>query len=395
MKINIIWGDYVVYDHGIVDISENIGEVTIDINDASGEKISELVIDCTLKNIVTLPTLSRDAQYDIEIDDGLVTAVADSPSEDPDPERDGIKISELPGTSSLQQNDLFAISRDDGSNGSYDRTLHVTLTDLIAAINPAATYTLTVNGITGGTVTPLAPENYQEGTAVTAGITMDPEYNFLSWTSDWPTLDGETNTQLSFNMPGQDVTLTPNVELIDQSVWGTEMVNVESGLGWTAWEPNDFKYSDGVQKTNDPNDTPFFYHVRTTKFTCILYIFNEYDWLEQEVVSNNYANLQLDYIDASDNVITTSGGDPMSYTGAQLQELYFHGGTGQWPSPTQKLGFNTVHGTLDDHVYLSIQFDQTYANVRARITQISSGETITSRAFIVYSDNDPIFGLDP
>ena len=150
MKIDIIWGKCVVYDYGREDISSAVGNVTIDIKDSTGAVVSELEINTTDNQIVKLPTLSRDTSYDIEIDDGLITAEAPLPSEDPEPEADGIKISELPATSTLQQSDLFAISRDDGSNGSYDRTLHVTLTDLIAAINPLATYTLTVNGVTGG-----------------------------------------------------------------------------------------------------------------------------------------------------------------------------------------------------------------------------------------------------
>lgn len=390
MKINIVWDKYVVYDYGQENIAGFVGEAEIFIKNAAGNIVSSLIINTTERTIVKLPTLSKNPSYDIEIDDATVTAETQLPGEDPSAERDGIKISELVSTASLQQGDLFALSRDDGQDGSYNRTLHVTLGDLIAAINPAASYTLTVNGVTGGQVFPINPESYQEGSTVTAGITVDSGYNFISWTSDWPTLDGATDTQLNFNMPAQDVTLTPNVELADQSVWGTEMHS--SSLGWTAWDPNSDKYSDGAQKTSNSNDDPFFYHVDGDTYTSILYISNEHAWLQEEISNDNYANLQLDYIDANDNVVTTSGGDSMSYTGAQLQEQYFHGSSSNWPAP-QKLGINTVHPTLDDHAYVSMQFDQTYANLRVRITRISTGKIITSRNFIVYSDNNPVFGL--
>ena len=398
MKINIIWGKYVVYDYGREDISSAVGNITIDIKDSTGAVVSELEINTTDNQIVKLPTLSRDTSYDIEIDDGLVTAETPLPSEDPEPEADGIKISELPATSTLQQSDLFAISRDDGSNGSYDRTLHVTLTDLIAAINPLATYTLTVNGVTGGAVTPLAPENYQEGSTVTAGITMEPEYNFLSWTSDWPTLDGETDTQLSFDMPAQDVTLTPNVEIADNSTWVFEMYQ-NPGDGAGGWDPDTHVFSDGNQKVAGTATSPnlnasiIFYHnpgsfgSQTRTYTALFVMENEHAWVKDEINASNYDNLIVEYIDDSDSVLQDLSLNDMSYTGeAELTFIY--------TNTSAKTRIGILSG---GSAYVAIRFDQTYPGVRARITQVSSQQTVTSKRAIVYSDTDPVFGygVDP
>jgi hypothetical protein len=271
------------------------------------------------------------------------------------------------------------------------------LTDLIASINPSTTYTLTVNGVTGGEVIPLNPENYQEGADVTAGITMitgtEPEYNFLSWTSDWPTLDGSTDASLNFQMPAQDVTLTPNVEVADNSTWGTEMHQL-GPLGWGAWDPNNEKYFNGTQKTSNDSDTLFFYHSGDgLTYTCILYMFNEHSWLQAEITAGNYNNLRLDYIDANDSLINTLGGDPMTYTDTDLTEQYFSVPT-FWENP-QKIGISTNSPAEipDPHAFLAIRFDTTYSDVRARITKIDTGEIITSRPFAVYDDSDPNFGL--
>ena len=384
-----------VYDYGQEDISTAIGEKSIDIKDSTGTVVSKLVIDTTSNKIVRLPTLSRDTSYDIEIDDGLVTAEVPLPSEDPKPEADGIKISELPATSTLQQSDLFAISRDDGQDGSYNRTLHVTLTDLIAAINPLATYTLTVNSITGGAVIPLTPENYQEGAAVIAGITMEPGYNFLSWTSDWPTLDGETNTELSFDMPAQDVTLTPNVEVADNSTWTVDLYNKNEGGG--GWDPDSHISSDGVQKipstasNPNPNGSVIFYKSpgeyqgTAPSYTARFKMENEHAWVKDEINAGNYDNLRLDIIDANDAVIQDSLGDNMTYTGET--ELTFE--YSDTFSNAERLGI--LAGGAGE-VHIDIRFDKEHPSVRARLTQISSSQTVTSIPGTVYSDIDPVFG---
>lgn len=407
MKINIIWGKYVVYDYGREDISGTLGEKTIDIKNSAGEVVSQLVINTTEKTILTLPALSQNVSYDIEIDDGIVTTASPLPSEQPSTETPtteiaGVKISELPATSTLQQNDLFAISRDDGSNGSYDRTLHVTLTDLIAAINPLATYTLTVNGVTGGEVNPLNPENYQEGASVTAGITMDPEYNFLSWTSDWPSLDGDTNAQLSFDMPAQDVTLTPNVERVDNSTWTFEMYQIP-GDGAGGWDPDTHIFSDGSRKVAGTAGVPnlnasvIFYHnpglynasnngERT--YTSVFIMQNEYEWVKDEINASNYDNLIVEYIDDSGSVLKDSSSNDMRYTGEeQLTEAFAN--TGE-PARARI-------GIKNNISYVAIRFEQIYPGVRARIIHIPTQETVTSKRAIVYSDLDPIFGysIDP
>jgi len=396
MKINIIWGKYVVYDYGREDISTAIGEKSIDIKDSTGTVVSKLKIDTTNNQILKLPTLSRDVSYDIEIDDGILDVQSDLPSEDEEPEQDGIKISELPATSALQQSDLFAISRDDAEDGSYNRTLHVTLTDLIASINPLATYILTVNGVTGGAVTPLAPENYQEGATVTAGITMEPEYNFLSWTSDWPTLDGSTDASLNFQMPAQDVTLTPNVEVADNSTWDHTINEAGAlGLGWPGYDPPALRYSNETTKTSDSNDFKFFYHNNSTfTYTSILVLDNEFDWVKTEIQSNP-SNLLVEYIDNTGTVLQDSSLQDLSYTGLGIETKWFGAS-----SNIIQTGGIRVLGISDDtgggfpgQVYLGMQYDLPYPHVQARITKIDTNDTLTSPKLIVYDRNDPTFGV--
>jgi hypothetical protein len=396
MKINIIWGKYVVYDYGREDISTAIGEKSIDIKDSTGTVVSKLKIDTTNNQILKLPTLSRDVSYDIEIDDGILDVQSDLPSEDEEPEQDGIKISELPATSALQQSDLFAISRDDAEDGSYNRTLHVTLTDLIASINPLATYILTVNGVTGGAVTPLAPENYQEGATVTAGITMEPEYNFLSWTSDWPTLDGSTDASLNFQMPAQDVTLTPNVEVADNSTWDHTINEAGAlGLGWPGYDPPALRYSNETTKTSDSNDFKFFYHNNSTfTYTSILVLDNEFDWVKTEIQSNP-SNLLVEYIDNTGTVLQDSSLQDLSYTGLGIETKWFGAS-----SNNIQTGGIRVLGISDDtgggfpgQVYLGMQYDLPYPHVQARITKIDTNDTLTSPKLIVYDRNDPTFGV--
>lgn len=389
-----------VYDYGREDISSAIGNITIDIKDSTGAVVSELEINTTDNQIVKLPTLSRDTSYNIEIDDGILDVQSDLPSEDEEPEPDGIKISELPNTSSLQQGDLFAISRDDGEDGSYNRTLHVTLTDLIASINPLATYTLTVNGATGGEVIPLNPENYQEGADVTAGITMitgtEPEYNFLSWTSDWPTLDGSIDASLNFQMPAQDVTLTPNVEVADNSTW-VHTINEKGplGLGWPGYDPPTFKYSNETVKTNNSNDFKFFYHTNATFiYTSILILDNEFDWVKTEIQSNP-SNLLVEYIDDTGTVLQDSSLQDLSYTGLGIETIWF----GATSNNIQTGGIRVLGisdnpgGGFPGQAYLGMQYDLPYPHVQVRITKIDTNDTLTSPKLIVYDRNDPTFGV--
>lgn len=64
----------------------------------------------------------------IETDDFATTVSAPTPQEDVS----GTKISELSSTSSLQDDDLLIISRDEGSDGSFDVSYNVSLSNLAA-----------------------------------------------------------------------------------------------------------------------------------------------------------------------------------------------------------------------------------------------------------------------
>ena len=79
--------------------------------------------------------------YTITTDDGINVTAAPTPAP-ADPETPevapvvGVKISELNAVSSLQDDDLFVLSQDDASDGDYDRSLNVTLSDLKAGVAP-------------------------------------------------------------------------------------------------------------------------------------------------------------------------------------------------------------------------------------------------------------------
>jgi hypothetical protein len=395
MKIDIVWGSYVVYDHGMEDISQHIGEKTININNSDGTKISELVIDCTNKTIIALPIFSGHSEYNVMLDDGILSVDSGSGSSGGfTQEVNGVKISELPNAGILNQSDIFALSRDDGNNGSYDRTLHVTLADLINSINPSATYELIVNDVDpGGDVYPVGTQNYVEGRLVNVGITLDYGYGLTRWESDWAELNGRTEVDLTFSMPAQSVTLTPVVELIDVSTWSAEMYSVVEG--WASWDPDATKYSDGETKTSIATDSLYFYYNQDANvFTCILFIDDEFEWLKEEINTANWNNLGLEYIDQNGVTLQTAGGVDMMYTGADLQQTY--DGPGQPIPLPAKMGIvnaSTPSYSKNGMVYLGIEFDQAYPSVRARITQLSTGSTITSKNIFVYSYLDPVFGL--
>lgn len=395
MKIDIIWGAYVVYDNGVENISNHIGEKTININDADGTKISELVIDCTSKTIIALPVFSSRAEYNVMIDDGVLSVTSGAGSSGGfAQEMNGIKISELPNAGALQQGDIFALSRDDGNNGSYDRTLHIKFGELINAINPATTYELTVEEVDpGGDVYPVGVQNYTEGRLVSAGIALDHGYGLTRWESDWDELNGSTSVDLTFNMPAQSVKLTPVVELIDVSTWSAEMYSFAEG--WGSWKPPHTKYSDGEKKTSIPADSLYFYYNQDADdFTCVLFVDDEFEWLKQEISNGNWDNLSLEYIDQDDFVLGTAAGADMMYSGNELQETY--NGPGEPIPAPAKIGIvnsSSPSYSKNGMAYLAIQFDQAYPSARARITQLSTGSTITSKNIFVYSSLDPVFGL--
>lgn len=397
MKINIVWGKYVIYNYGREDISGLIGEKSININDKNGNKISTLTINCTDRTIVSLPTIYNSLDYNFEIDDEIVQTATELPTEEEE-EIEGVKISQLPTTRSLNQDDIFALSRDDNSDGTYDQTMHVSFADLVAAINPAPTFTLTVNNVeVGGDVFPANPESYQAGREVQAGITLDSGYGLVSWSSDWPELDGSTSPTLSFIMPDQNVTLTPTVTEVDSSIWTSAMNRLANEVGWGAWDPNDEKYSNEQEKTTNTNDFHYFYHSdNDTPYTSVFYVRNEFSWLKTEIESENWSNIQVDYIDESGNILQDSNGSNLSYTGSTLRDAW----SGFTISILESGGGIHILGIVDfesnstnlGSVYVAMQYDQPFNHVQVRITQIDTGSTITSPRCIVYSDEDPVFG---
>ena len=96
-------------------------------------------INLNTKEIIGLPIFDRlgslhnhklvDHNWTIETDDFATTVTAPTPQED---EVSGTKISQLPSTTTLQDDDLLVISRDEGSDGSFDTSYNTSLSDLAA-----------------------------------------------------------------------------------------------------------------------------------------------------------------------------------------------------------------------------------------------------------------------
>ena len=106
--------------------------------ESSVEAYCAPMINLDTRKITGLPIGTRDGSlhghkltdhnWTIETDDFATTVSAPTPQEDVS----GTKISELSSTSSLQDNDLLVISRDEGSDGSFDTSYNVSLSNLAA-----------------------------------------------------------------------------------------------------------------------------------------------------------------------------------------------------------------------------------------------------------------------
>lgn len=77
---------------------------------------------------------ARTFNWTIETDDFATTVTAPTPQETTE-EVSGTKISQLPSTTTLQDDDLLVISRDEGSDGSFDTSYNTSLSNLAAKIN--------------------------------------------------------------------------------------------------------------------------------------------------------------------------------------------------------------------------------------------------------------------
>lgn len=124
------------------------------LTDISGELTTaiDLTINLDTKKIIGLPfqilalpsgypnelknERAHNFAWTIETDDFATTVTAPAPQEDP-VEIEGTKISELESATTLQDDDLVVISRDEGSDGSFDVSYNTSLSDLAAKISPS------------------------------------------------------------------------------------------------------------------------------------------------------------------------------------------------------------------------------------------------------------------
>lgn len=156
IDVEIYWGKYTMSNltslggtvsNNFFDISELSGETNAAARSLSfsstGTQLDRLYpeIDLDTRRITKLPRYFLDGSanghklcdhfWRIETDDFATTVSAPAPQENTE-EVSGTKISELSSTSSLQDDDLLIISRDEGSDGSFDTSYNVSLSNLAA-----------------------------------------------------------------------------------------------------------------------------------------------------------------------------------------------------------------------------------------------------------------------
>ena len=135
--------------------------------------------------ILSLPFQSSNATYLIETDDELSTPVQTVVSST---DIDGVKISELDETTSLNDNDLLVLSRDDPAGDSYDKSLKVEFKNFkssstnlaaqavrgdLAADNIIGTHGTGTNALTSSESITLAADTYKILAAVNGYVTYD------------------------------------------------------------------------------------------------------------------------------------------------------------------------------------------------------------------------------
>jgi hypothetical protein len=149
--IEIYWGKYVKIDYTNLGstIGSFVGSGFFDISSLSGiynagHYYTYPQINLDTRKIIGLPRpyINGDVNgqklvdhfWSVETDDFATTVTAPTPQETTE-EVSGTKISELPSTTTLQDDDLLVISRDEESDGSFDASYNTSLSDLAAKIS--------------------------------------------------------------------------------------------------------------------------------------------------------------------------------------------------------------------------------------------------------------------
>jgi len=159
VEVEIYWGKYTKFGlstlDGVIsnyffDISELSGKTnaaarSLSFSPSANENFQHYPeIDLDTRKITKLPRYFLDGSanghklcdhfWKIETDDFATTVTAPTPQETTE-EVSGTKISQLSSTTTLQDDDLLVISRDEGSDGSFDTSYNTSLSNLAAKIN--------------------------------------------------------------------------------------------------------------------------------------------------------------------------------------------------------------------------------------------------------------------
>lgn len=194
IDVEIYWGKYTMYN--VVTLGGEASNLFFDISELSGEtnaaarnlsfgsygtqqfkQYPEINLDT--RKITKLPRYFLDGSANghklcdhawiVETDDFATTVSAPAPQENTE-EASGTKISELSSTSSLQDNDLLVISRDEGSDGSFDTSYNVSLSNLAAKMggatveylsSPGTVFSYNSVGPVSSPTSPLLHNTYQ------------------------------------------------------------------------------------------------------------------------------------------------------------------------------------------------------------------------------------------
>lgn len=157
---------------------------------------------------------------------------------------------------------------DNGSGTAFTASTPVTADITVyaqwTAITPT-TYTLTVGSTAGGSVTVPGEGDftYTEGTLVDLVAVADEGYQFIEWTDPAEILPDDLEEETTFTMPGQNVALTANFELIPLR-YTLEMAIYPAGSGTATDDTNEGPYEAGAGVSISASAAPGYQFVNWT-----------------------------------------------------------------------------------------------------------------------------------
>ena len=392
-EINIIWDHYVIYPYGRYSLdAAQTGKQQIPILNQNGETISYLTINNKNREIETLPILANSCTYNIEVDDGNTNTVTSAGSTIEAGEAEsplgGVKISQLSATDVINDTDLFAISRDEDGDSTFDKTLKVTMADLVRSLYPGLLFKLTLNSPSDGVVklAPRGNSHYKADDLVSIFIELAEGYDFSGWESNYIGVNNVTDTSHEFAMPQQDIVITPLVS--DSSNWFTGSYTSHNSFGAGAW-PEGNKL--------DENGNTFFYFSKNDVNIYSYWIIDNYrSWTLDSSGNLDIDNLELAFLDESGDILDDGSGSSQAYNNNQFQDEIFNGDIGLEGITVHKRFVKIETGPDAGQLFIAHEFTAEHSAVKIQVTNRTTGDYFKSDLYSVqdfqtYPEDGPLF----